>query len=275
VRGRISRPLTVSRTFAFRFRERTLHVTTGDAWASELLSSTYEPLLCAQTCATERAHIPQCDGFSGAFYAVRDLFARFAACEPDSLALYGAAVAWNGAGVLILGPTGVGKSVLALNAAYGGAHFLGDETALLDMRSGALSALPRTASLRERGLPYLLDVSAAAAIASCRRAYRTAKGRFWYALDDAVLNLRRAFDSYPLHAVLCVEGRAAEPFIEAIPLSRLLPIVAARVHRESATVSDIAALYARLQGVRGFRVSLGSSGATLEGIARILDRAAD
>jgi hypothetical protein len=255
--GRNRRPLSTTR-LAFRFRSRVLGVTTEDAWAAELLTSTYEPMLCAQSDANERAYIPASSGFEGAFYAVRDTFAQFAAREPSSLALYAASIALNHAGVLLLGETCIGKTLLTLNLAYNGAQFLGDETALLDSRTGSISALPRRVSLREPGLKYLLDEAAAPRVAACTRAYHTPNGRLWYALDEATLGVRRVSNAYPLRAILLLDERAAEPAIEQIPMWQLLPAVSRRVHGDGASVARVANLYTRLRNVRGFRVRLGS-----------------
>ncbi len=85
-----------------------------------------------------------------AYYAAKELFARFAVAHPESIALYGALVEIGGSAVLILGPTAIGKTLFALHLAWQGARFLGDETAAArtaaqdGLRIGAKARAART-----------------------------------------------------------------------------------------------------------------------------------
>lgn len=56
---------------------------------------------------------------------------------------HGTAVALNGRGVLLFGPSGSGKSSLALDLLARGAKLIGDDRVRLDAEGGVLTARPR------------------------------------------------------------------------------------------------------------------------------------
>lgn len=56
---------------------------------------------------------------------------------------YGTAVALNGRGILLFGPSGSGKSALALDLVARGAKLVGDDRVHLSLEEGALTARPR------------------------------------------------------------------------------------------------------------------------------------
>ncbi len=165
---------------AFRLSDAVLGIDVADDHARRVLEDAYAPLLRPPGTRTHARAVVQrlSDGrlhvrygrralaaansadaipLRGAYHAAREIFAHFACEPPHSMALYGALCAVDNGAVLLLGPTTVGKTLLALQLARNGARFLGDETAVLSLLTGEAYALPRRPTLRESALPLLSD----------------------------------------------------------------------------------------------------------------------
>jgi DNA polymerase III delta prime subunit len=93
----------------------------------------------------------------------------------DAFALHGACVARNGKGVLISGPSGFGKTTLAIHLALRGFQFLSDDLVLIDRRTGRLEPVRRGVHLRA-GSRRMLD---AASRARAKRAARRLSREEW------------------------------------------------------------------------------------------------
>ncbi len=67
--------------------------------------------------------------------------------RPDAVPLHAAAIGWRDGAVVLVGDKGSGKSTLS--ALLGGAHdYLGDEVALIDHATLALTPLPKAATIK-------------------------------------------------------------------------------------------------------------------------------
>jgi len=77
--------------------------------------------------------------------------------QENVLFLHGASVGVAGAGALLIGPSGGGKSTLALALAWRGHAFLGDDVAAVRLATGEVLPFPKSAGLREGPLARLLD----------------------------------------------------------------------------------------------------------------------
>ena len=193
-----------------------------------------------------------------AYGAAREIFARFAASLPGTLAFYGAAVGVRDGGILILGPATVGKTLLALHLADQGATFLGDETAIVSMRSAELFAMPRRPSLRESALPWLPSDSMARSVAQAAGVIPGERGRFWYALDrDDLGGVAPSERALPLRMVCIVRERAEACSIRRIDTGDALPAIAQRAYARPSELSAIAALRKALRGVLCLEITLG------------------
>lgn len=245
-------------SYYFSLAGRTLRVRTHDAWACELLASTYAPMRCAPSEDAEDVLISPGGDFAGAFYVLRDLFARFAAQAEDCVALYAASVAINGRAVLFLGPATIGKSVLGLNLRRYGARFLGDELALLNLRDGTVGAVPRTAALREPGLPYLLDGGLRARISACNRALFTQRGRLWYALNEDVIGAPIDSQSYPLGAIYAIAAREPRSRIAPLASASVMTLLSRRMHRLPQTLEQIGMLHQLARSVSAYELTIGT-----------------
>src|SRR5579884_3682551 len=204
-RANRARPAATSVQLGFRLGGSTLSLEIADADALRLIEDAYAPMRCSPAGARAHASLRRLsdgrlhlrygrhalrpanavDGvpLRAAYHAAREIFARFA-CEPEhTLALYGTMFALGDGAVLLLGPTSVGKTLLALHAAALGARFLGDETALLSLAREEAFALPRRPTLRESALPLLPTPKMTSAVAASAHSFSTERGRFWYALD--------------------------------------------------------------------------------------------
>jgi hypothetical protein len=272
-----------SQRLLFRVGAHTLAVDVCDDLASTVLESTYALLRC------ESAHTPTCTvqmrrlsdsrlsvrfGKSGspavsvcrgdvrsAYHAARELFVRCASTQAGAVAFYGALVAGERGGLLLLGPAAVGKSVLALHMAQQGATFLGDETVLLNLRSAEVSALPRRPSLRESAIGVLPD-SLRDRVSNAKRVFQTESGRFWYALDEDELGFAPSSRSVPLRAIFILRERRDDFYAHALDLGDALAQIAQRAYARPVELAEFAALRHALRGVACYEVGLGAPGVT-------------
>jgi hypothetical protein len=240
----------------FKLAERILRVRTRDPWVAELLESTYAPLLCPAQHADQNIELSPHAGFANAFYAVRDCFTAFASQAQRCIPVYGACVALNGRAVLLLGPSTIGKSVLAFNMRTAGAKFLGDELLLFNLDDGTISAVPRTPSLREPGLPFLLDRRLRSRIANCRRTLHTSRGRLWYALDTSTIEFNADSRAYPLGAVYIATRRDLHANVRPIDFANGFAAFVRRMHR-STSLADLAALRAVTRDIPFYELAIG------------------
>jgi hypothetical protein len=224
-----SPPEPYARTF--KLADRVLRVRTRDPWVAELLESTYARLRCAADRADQCVDLSPGGDFVRAFYAVRDCFTAFACLAANCIPLYGACIAVCGRAVLLLGPSTIGKTVCAFNMQTAGARFLGDELALLNLADGTISAVPRMPSLREPGLPFLVDRRLRLRIANCKRALRTTGGRLWYALDASTLWFEADARPSPLAAVYVVSSRAGAASAHPMHFAPGFASIVRRMHR--------------------------------------------
>lgn len=175
-----------------------------------------------------------------AYHAAREIFARFACEPPQTIALYGALCAVGDAGVLLLGPTTIGKTVLALS-------------------SGEAYAMPRRPSLRESALALLPDPRMAESVAASQRCFSTERGRFWYSLDTAALyGIEPSDRRYDLRAVCIVRERAEEPAIREIDAAQGVKHLAQRAYVRPTSLAQLAALRRATRRASFFEVVLGA-----------------
>jgi hypothetical protein len=193
-----------------------------------------------------------------AYYAVKEVFARFAASRPHSLAYYGALVAWQDAAVLVLGPTGIGKTLFALHLAEQGAGFLGDETAVLDLQSSSVSALARKPALRETALTLLPSARMQTSVEAARHWLQTDRGRFWYALSrDELCGIAASDRVHRLGAVCIIRQRAQTFAMQRIDLDEALPALAQRAYARPSQLAQLSRLQHAMRRVPQYEVTLG------------------
>lgn len=269
---------------------RVLAVETDDEAAAQLLSAAYTPANSARplhadhsamlrrlpdgrlSAQFDRAAMALGQSHSSvpllsAYYAAREVFARFAAAHPESIALYGCVVSIDGNGLLILGPTTIGKTVLALHLASQGAGLLGDETAVLDFRSATIAALARKPSLRESALAYLPH-GLRTHIEQSANVMQTDRGRFWYAIDtrdSAGIAPSRAL---PLRAVCIVQDRAQSFSLHRTSYGQALPAMLQRAYARPARLAQLSALRRSMRHTAFFDLHLGDPEASAAALLR-------
>lgn len=283
-------PLTLTRTRVI-VCGRILSIDTGDETAAGVLEATYGTLRPAPDRAAhhsafvrrqfdgrlhvrfdrnplaggERAARP---GVLPAYYALREIFARFCASIPGNVAFYSAAVAVNGGAVMLAGPASTGKSLLALHLARRGAHFLGDETAMLDMREGHVRALARRPALRESALA-MLPADLQASVENATRFEAGQNGRFWYALDETALGgIRPDETPHRLTTIVLLRDRAGEHALHEVPAAQALPLLLQRAYSRPFQLLEMSAVKRALRNVRCFELTPGDPQTTAEAILR-------
>jgi hypothetical protein len=182
-------------------------------------------------------------GIRAAYHATREIFARFASERPQSIALYAASCAVNDAGVLLLGPTMIGKTLLALHAARAGARFLGDETVLLSLASAEMCAMPRQPSLRESAIELLPDGRMRSAVLKSKSCFQTDRGLFWYALDEHALGgVQPSARVFPLRAICVLSARSDRPQIRRMDRGAGVQLLAQRAYVRPTSLAETGAL---------------------------------
>lgn len=276
---------------AFRLGASTLSLEVADADALRLIQAAYAPMLCSVSGARVHASLRRlADGRlnvrygrqvlrpanavdavpqRAAYHAAREIFARFA-CEPaNTLAVYGAMCAVDDGAVLLLGPTTVGKTLLALHMAMNGARFLGDETVMLSLAREEAYALPRRPVLRESALPLLPDARMAQAIASSGDWFATERGRFWYALDSQALpGIEPSERIYDVRAVCILGGRGETPSIRRLDPADGVKFVAQRAYARPTSLAQVSALRRALRRAVFFEMTLGAPQASCDLLLR-------
>jgi hypothetical protein len=271
---------TAASRASYAFGSHVLALDVDDPWAAQILQTTYGPLRLAaprpaahtavvRRLAGDRLHVrfdrrtlmtgcaPTAVPLLSSYYVLREVFARFVSAQPSHIAFHGALSSIEGAGVLILGPASIGKTVLGIHLASCGARFLGDESAALDVRQGTARALARTPSLRESAFPYL-PAALAARIAASPHSVQTERGRFWYALEAGHLNGIAGSDApHRLAAVCVIRGRAEQSSVRRIDASAALPAIIQRAYTRPSQLLEISALKKALRHAAIFELDLG------------------
>ncbi len=141
------------------------------------------------------------------------LLRTLALLMPRRHLLHAAALAWKGAGVVLPGVSGRGKTLLALALAKHGFAFLADDVACLDLVTGDLEPFPRSLNLCASALPLLASLLEPGGVGPVR-----AGGR---------LDIERFFpgsvgQACPLRWVILLEGFGPRPSLRPISRHRAL-----------------------------------------------------
>ena len=278
-----------SQRLFFRVGGHTLALDVQDPAALAILDAIYGPMRCEEgrtpNCtasvrrlADGRLHVrfgrrtlPVPSGTESddrsIYLATREIFALCAAAQAGTMAFYGVLAATARGGILLLGPTAIGKTILALHMAQVGANFLGDETAIFALSTGEIAALPRRPSLRESALDWL-PAALRDRVAAAPGVFQMERGRFWYGLNEEILGIAPSPRPLPLHAVCIVSGRAETAGIRPVPLAQALPMIVQRAYARPSELAQLAALRRALRRVVCYDVTLGSPAQSADALLR-------
>jgi hypothetical protein len=123
--------------------------------------------------------------WSSGAYIVDQFLWRSVARDAAWLSLYGCAVALNGRVVVIVGPSGAGKTTLGLALTRLGGRLYGDEMIVIHRTSGLVAVIARRLAVRERTLAILGDPRLSAIVGA---SYHVTSGpeRTYYVGRDAL-----------------------------------------------------------------------------------------
>lgn len=275
----------------FRLGESVLGLDVADDAALRLIKDAYAPLQCPAASVRARASLQRLsDGrlhvrygrhalrvsnaadsiaLRAAYHAAREIFARFA-CEPqDAIALYAALCAVDDGAILLLGPTTIGKTLLALHLAAAGACFLGDETAVLMPGSGEAYAMPRLPALRESAIALLPHAQMRESVGASGSYFESERGRFWYALDAKSLGgIEPSARPYRLRAVCILRERGEHAAIRGIDHARAVKFLAQRAYLRPASLAQLGALARATKRAACFEMTLGTPQDSSEALLR-------
>lgn len=196
------------------------------------------------------------DSMRAAYYGSRELFrlsvSRLDSCWP----IYGAAVAVDQQAVIILGPSGVGKTTLALALVAQGARFYGDECVFVDGCSLDVDGLARSLMIREPALDVLSSIGGLRH--ACNRSSFDVQpaGRLWYAVEpDEIFGRAVRAGPMKLGAVLVLdEPKRHDAAITRLPNSMASLFIARNGYIKAAALKDITAGSRALADVVCYRV---------------------
>jgi hypothetical protein len=261
-----------------------LSAASNDPWSLHLMSAAYDCMVWGERAGSpishraglvrnagtlslsyddavvDYAHAGDPDPFVAPYHAVQEVFARFASSLPGFAAVYGASFAVNGGGVLLIGPSCIGKTVLTAHLTAQGAHFLGDETVLVSEETQQICAMPRRPALREPALALLPRALRASVDASpfCRT---TPNGRLWYALPSTAFGgIEPDGSPHPLRAIAILLGRSENAECVELSPTVAFPHVVKRAYDRRAR--SAAVLYAATQRTRCYGLQLGGPAET-------------
>lgn len=267
-------------TAAFAWGDEALAFRSSDPWASRIADAAFGSLAAAPRECTHRANvyrdasgmlhasfdntrftfsIADLGDFSAAFRAVRELFARFAVAASGGMAFYGACVALPDAAAAIVGPTTIGKTLLALHTAYLGARFCADETFCIAPHDGTQRAFPRRPALREPALRFLPDARLTGSIERARHVAHLPGGRLWYALEKHDLAGIEA-DPVPrqLRMIVVAEQRGSRPILTPLSREDLVEALLRRAYRRPSPLQQAILARKTLPDVRGYSLCIGA-----------------
>lgn len=281
-------------TSRFSLLDRTIEITTNDPWCLELLSAAYGAMripakgqvdhaasLMRESCGQlhlrfDSVEVPyenplEEEPFRAASSALDTLFSRFAARVTGHLAIRASAVASCDGAVILVGPRGIGTSLLALHLVHLGAELLGDDLALLELPSRTVCAVPRLPRLREQALRYAPTRELRDAIAAAPHVYRAQRGRTWYALrDDDLAGIAPSTSVHRIRAVAVIDRRSADrPGVTRISADDALCGILTHALAGWQTLTQLSNLRRTLENVSCFSLSLAGPGET----ARLLTKA--
>lgn len=279
VRAAVAPQCESSQRLLFRVGNQTLGLEVQDVGALPILEAAYGPSRCdslrpanctasLRRLADGRLHVrfgrrtlPVSATMGGEprtiYLAAREIFARCAAMQTSALAFYGVLVGTPRGAILVLGPTAIGKTILALHMTLHGATFLGDETAFFTLSNGEISALPRRPSLSESALSCLPEPLGESIRRSAHH-FQTERGRFWYGLDEDALGVKPSSRPLPLRAVCLLSRRGENCRISPLRVDQALAPIVQRAYSRPTELAQLAAARHALRGVACFDVVVGS-----------------
>ena len=216
------------------------------------------------------------ESFLAAFYGSRELFRLSASRVESCWPVYGVAIALGQQAVLVLGPSGAGKTTLALALVALGAQLYGDECIFIDKRNGIVGGLARSLMIREPALDLLSFISGIRPACARSPFESLERGRLWYAVDpNEIYGRDVAAAPLTLGAVLLLENEKSDkPEMTALPKSIAAMMVAQRSHVKATALDDLARAARVLSGVACYRVHQGTPADTAALVMTTLANAA-
>lgn len=215
----------------------------------QLLRADSPPVVCFNGTALPR----DTGSWSSDAYVVDQFVWRSLAGDCAWLPLYGCTIAFGGRAVIIVGPSGIGKTTLGLALAAAGAKLGGDEMVLVHRRTRTVTALRRALTVRGDCLPLIDDARISATV-----------GRFGEPLGDGTsgvvaldaARLAPLSEPQPLGAFVIAERGTDMPRLEPMSSARVALAVAPYVTPRPPDLSAVADLVDLFGPAAGFRLVL-------------------
>ncbi len=201
-------------------------------------------------------------------YAVDQCVWRAVSVDPSWLAVYGCAAAFEGAAILIVGPSGAGKTTLGLALVGAGAQLYGDEIAFVHRTKHTVTALPRRIAVRASSLNLLGDAAIVPAIRSAGALVREQAGEMYLVAREA---LGPVPPPQPLRLVVSLTGRG-EPALQPLSPARAGIALSRQLGARPHSLDALARFTEYFSGVPAFSLTAGEPVATAAMVRETLAR---
>jgi hypothetical protein len=208
------------------------------------------------------------DRWNSAAYAVDQCVWRALSGDSAWRAIYGCAVVFDRSAVLIIGPTGAGKTTLSLALRRRGAQIYGDEIALWHRARGTVTALARRIAVREPSLTLLDDARATATVHAEGIPFAEPRGRIFFVARGALGAIPLPS---PLRAIVGLR-HSGTPSVQTLSTARAGLMLSPYLGVRPDSLDELASLAQEFAGVPAFAVTLGTPDAAAAAVLEVLAR---
>jgi hypothetical protein len=195
------------------------------------------------------------DPLNSGVYLVDQFLWRSLARDDTWLSIYGCAVALHGRTVVLVGPSGTGKTTLALALRRYGGCLYGDEMTVVHRRDATATAIGRRLAVRERSLALLGDERLSAVVRAGER-YADGTGDTYYVCRRVLDAKVGTAPPLPLGALVVLRRGDGATRLRTLSKAHAALAAAPYLGSRPGDLSEVGALGALLRDAAAFELSV-------------------